>query len=55
MRKNNMTTKHIKIKDIKQRESLETMIKANTPIKTIPKYIGGGERTIRNEIKRSKI
>ena len=55
MSQNNITTKHIKIKDLKQRESIETMLKVNTPIKTIAKYIGVGERTIRNEIKRGKV
>ena len=31
------------------------MLKVNTPIKTIVKYIGVGEKTIRNEIKRRKV
>lgn len=38
MSQNNITTKHIKIKDLKQRESIETMLKVNTPIKTIAKW-----------------
>ena len=40
MSQNNITTKHIKIKDLKQRESIETMVKVNTPIKTIAKWMG---------------
>ena len=39
MSQNNITTKHIKIKALKQRESIETMLKVNTPIKTKEKYI----------------
>ena len=54
MIQNNINTKHKKKKDKKQRESIETMLKVNTPIKKIAKYIGVGERKIRNEIKRGK-
>ena len=46
MSQNNITTKHIKIKDLKQRESIETMLKVNTPIKRIAKYIGVGMSTL---------
>ena len=55
MSQNNFTTKHIKIKDLKQRESIEIMLKVNTPISIIAMHIGVGERTIRNEIKRGLV
>ena len=55
MNLNNCSTKHIKIKDLKQRESIEIMLKLKTPIKTIALEIGVSERTIRNEIKRGLV
>ena len=55
MSQNNFTTKHIKIKDLKQRENIEIMLKVNTPISIIAMHIGVGERTIRNEIKRGLV
>ena len=55
MSQNNSTKKYINIKGLKERESIETMLKVNTPIKTIAKCIGVGERTIRNQIKRGKV
>ena len=55
MNLNNCSTKHIKIKDLKQRENIEIMLKVNTPINIIAMHIGVGERTIRNEIKRGLV